>query len=270
MTQLDTPPVRTARPSARPRRRLDLRILSVLAVVVVLAAWYLLTDLLKVVPDLYFPSIASTIEAGKTLGSNLALDFGSTAYRMLFGWVIGCALGVLAGLIMARSRIAYFSVNPLIEIIRPVPPIALIPFTILWFGLTDTQRIALAALPCFMTLAVTTMESAKNVNPLFVRAAQSLGASPNQIYRTVVLRAILPNLVASLRIAAALAWAVVVSAEYLGAQNGIGYLILQASNSLNTSVVLIGTATVTIGAFVFDQILRLVTKFLTRWVDRMS
>ncbi len=81
------------------------------------------------------------------------------------------------------------------------------------------------------------------MNPLFVRAAQSLGASPNQIYRTVVLRAILPNLVASLRIAAALARVVVVSAEYLGAQNGIGYLILQASNSLNTSVVLIGTAT---------------------------
>lgn len=261
------PPSAPARRRARERR--DLRpLLSVGSLVVVVLLWFLLTDVTKAIDPLYFPSVHETWTAARTLGSNLFTNIGATALRVVVSWVIGCTLGVVVGLAMVRSRALFYVVNPLIEALRPVPPIALIPFTLLWFGLTEQGRIVLAALSCFMIMVVSTVGAARNVPPVYLRAAASLGASSNQVYFSVVLRAIVPTLVSAVRVSAALAWAVVVAAEYLGAQNGIGFLILQASKTVNTPVVLLGTIVVGLAAFVFEQLIRLATDYLTRWVER--
>lgn len=245
-------------------------ILSAGTLAVIVLAWYLFSDLFKVIPTLYFPTMVATGHALTTLGWNLGKDAGATAWRVVLSWIIGCSLGAGVGLVMTKSRTVYYVLNPIIEGLRPVPPIALIPFTLLWFGLSDLGRVVLAALSCFMILVVSTVVAARNVNPTYIRAAQSLGATSNQVYRTIVLRAILPNLVSAFRVAAALAWAVVVATEYLGAQSGIGYLILQASYTVNTAVVLLGVITVGLEAFVFEQILRLGSKWITRWVERIE
>ena len=257
-------------PVARRRSNVPYMLVSIASLVTLVLLWYLLTDVTHAVKPLYFPSIGETWTALSTLGWTLAQDAGATAWRVLVSWAIGCALGTAVGLVLARSRIAYAIANPVIEGLRPVPPIALVPFTLIWFGLTDTGRIVLGALSCFMILVVSTVVAARNVNPIYIRAAQSLGATSNQVYRTIVLRAILPNLVSAFRVAAALTWAVVVAAEYLGAQSGIGYLILQASYTVNTAVVLIGTVTVGLEAFLFEQLLRITSGWLTRWVERIE
>lgn len=251
----------------RPGRRWQ-PLLSLGSIAALVLAWYVLTDLTQVVQPLYFPSIHATWSAVVTLGSSLPADAGATAWRVVLSWAVGCAAGTLVGLLMARSRSFFYIANPVIEALRPIPPIALIPFTLIWFGLTDTGRVVLGALSCFMILVVSTTVAARNVSPVYIRAAQSLGASPNQVYFSVVLRAIFPTLVSALRVAAALCWAVVVAAEYLGAQNGIGYLILQASHTVDTPVVLVGTIVVGIEAFAFEQILKIATAYLTRWVER--
>jgi len=245
-------------------------LLSVVSLAVLVALWYVLTDLTNTVKPLYFPTIDSTWSAARTLGWNLFDDAKATAARVVASWAIGCALGTLTGLVLARSKIAYYLINPIIEALRPIPPIALIPFTLIWFGLTEEGRLVLGALSCFMIMVVSTTVAAANVPPVYLRAAASLGASKNQTYFTVVLRAIFPTLVSALRVAAALSWAVIVAAEYLGAQSGIGFLILQASHTVNTPVVLLGTIVVGLEAFVFEQILRLATTYLTRWVERSS
>jgi ABC-type nitrate/sulfonate/bicarbonate transport system permease component len=198
------------------------------------------------------------------------VDAGATAYRVVISWVIGCAVGVLIGVLMSRNRVVFYAVNPIVEALRPVPIIAFIPFTLLWFGLSDLGRIVLGVLVTAMIMIVSTTGAARNVSPVQIRAAQTLGATGPQVYRTVVLPAIFPTLVASLRVAAGFAWAVIVGAEFLGAQNGIGYLLLQASNSVDTAIVLVGTVVVGVEAFIFDQLLRLATNHFTRWVDRMS
>jgi taurine transport system permease protein len=241
---------------------------SVVSIIVLIALWYTLTDATQTVPELDFPSIRESWDAVTTLGTTLSSDAAATAYRMVVSWAIGCALGIAVGLWMARSKLFYHVVNPWIEALRPAPIIALIPFTLVWFGLSDTGRIVLGVLAAFMTLVVTTATAARNVNPVAVRAARSLGASQGQVYRSIVLPAIFPQLVAALRVAAALCWGVIVAAEFLGAQSGIGELVLTASNSVNTPVVLVGTVCVTLEAFIFEALLRIVTSRLTRWVER--
>lgn len=253
----------------RGRRQVPGLLISLASIVVLLVVWYLLTDQFGIVKTLYFPSMHNAWHVVATLGGTLLQDAWATAYRVVVSWAIGCLVGVLLGLLMSKSRVVYYTINPVIEALRPVPIIAFIPFTLLWFGLSDAGRIVLGVLVTAMIMIVSTVGAARNVNPVQIRAAQTLGASGGQVYRTVVLRAIFPTLVAALRVAAGFAWTVIVGAEFLGAQNGIGYLLLQASNSVDTAVVLVGTITVGIEAFVFDQLLRLVTNYFTRWVDRL-
>ena len=236
-------------------------------VVVVLVLWWLLTDATGTVPPLFFPGPADVYELFRRVWTSLWSDAIATLVRVLFSWAIGSTLGVAVGLAMVRSRIVFYALTPLIEALRPVPPVALIPFVILWFGIGDSGKLALGSLACFMVMVVNTIVSANNVNPVYGRAARSLGAAEGQVYRTVILPAIVPELVSGLRIGSALAFAVVVAAEFLGADAGIGRLIMQASRTLNTAVVLIGTIVIAVEAVVVDRCIKIVSARITRWSE---
>ncbi len=238
--------------------------------VVVGGIWWLLTSGLAIVKPLYFPAPEEVVSSLITLGPSLLEDGIATLIRVVVSWALGSALGVLAGLAMVRSRLAYFILTPLVEALRPVPPVALIPFVILWFGIGDSGKIFLAALGCFMVMAINTIVAAGNVAPVFLRAARSLGASQNQVYRTVILPAIVPQLVSGLRIGAALAFAIVVAAEFLGAKDGIGTLIMLASRTLNTPVVLLGTIVIGVEAFLLERVIRWFSLRLTSWTERST
>jgi ABC-type nitrate/sulfonate/bicarbonate transport system permease component len=260
-------PDRPIRVANERRRSRYLPLLSVFSLALVIFLWWLLTNGTHTIAPLKFPSISEAWDVVKELKGNLAKAAWATTWRVLVSWAIGCTLGVSFGLLLGRFRVAYYLANPIVEAIRPVPPIALIPFIILWFGLGETGRILLGALSCFMTMVVITYVAAYNVNPVYLRAARSLGAGENAVYRTVILRAIVPQLVGGIRICAALTWAVIVAAEYLTAQNGIGYILIQASRTLNTPVVLVGTIIVGLLAFLLERIIRLVSSRLTVWVE---
>jgi ABC-type nitrate/sulfonate/bicarbonate transport system permease component len=232
--------------------------------------WWLLTSGLSIVKPLYFPAPVEVISSLIRLGPSLLADGMATLMRVVVSWMLGSALGVLAGLVMVRSRIAYFILTPIVEALRPVPPVALIPFVILWFGIGDSGKIFLAALGCFMVMAINTIVAADNVAPVYLRAARSLGATQNQVYRTVILPAIVPQLVGGLRIGAALAFAIVVAAEFLGAKNGIGTLIMLASRTLNTPVVLLGTIVIGLEAFLLERVIRWFSLRLTSWAERST
>lgn len=232
--------------------------------------WWLLTSGLSIVKPLYFPAPVEVISSLIRLGPSLLADGMATLTRVVVSWMLGSALGVLAGLVMVRSRIAYFILTPIVEALRPVPPVALIPFVILWFGIGDSGKIFLASLGCFMVMAINTIVAADNVAPVYLRAARSLGATQNQVYRTIILPAIGPQLVGGLRIGAALAFAIVVAAEFLGAKNGIGTLIMLASRTLNTPVVLLGTIVIGLEAFFLERVIRWFSLRLTAWAERST
>lgn len=243
-------------------------LLSGASMVFCLVLWWLLTSGTGIVSPLYFPSPFQVVERLGKLWPTLTLDSAMTFVRVVVSWLIGSFLGVAAGLLMARSYAARHLLQPIIEALRPVPPVALVPFVILWFGIGDLGKIVLGALSCFMVMVVNTLVSSNNVRPVFLRAARSLGASENAAYRTVILPAIVPELVSGLRIGAALAFAVIVAAEMIGAEAGLGRLIMLASRTLDTPVILLGTVVIGIEAYVLDRIVRLVSLRSTRWADR--
>lgn len=232
-----------------------------------LVAWWLLTDVTGTIPPLYFPAPSEVVSSLTRVLSSLWSDAAATLLRVVISWLVGSSIGVVIGLAMVRSRVLFFALTPVIEGLRPVPPIALIPFVILWFGIGDSGKLFLGALACFMVMVVNTIVSANNVSPVYGRAARSLGAEEGQVYRTVILPAIIPELVSGLRIGSALAFAVVVAAEFLGAEHGIGRLIMQASRTLNTPIVLIGTIIIAVEAVLVDRLIKVVSARITRWSE---
>jgi taurine transport system permease protein len=258
------------------RRRLPLsgrRLLPLLSLVSlggVLVLWWALTARFHVIEPLKFPTPREVIDSLRTLRMQLVHDAWATFVRVVISWVIGSLLGIGVGLAMVRSRLVYYVVAPLVESLRPVPSVALIPFVILWFGIGETGKLFLGALGCFMVMAINTIVASNNVPPVYLRAARSLGASQNQVYRTVILRAIVPHLFSGLRIGAALTFAIVVAAEFMGAESGIGALIMLASRTLNTPVVLLGTIIIGLEAFLLEQAIRLLSRRLTSWVEHAN
>lgn len=240
---------------------------SIAVVVALLILWWVMTTGTGTVKQLLFPSPESLWLGLTQLNSQLLADAWATLSRVVVSWILGSALGVGVGLLMARSRWMMYGLTPIIEAVRPVPPVALIPFVILWFGIGDSGKYFLGALACFMVMVVNTTVAVTNVPPVYVQAARSLGASSNTVYRSVVLPAIVPEILSGFRIGSALAFAVIVAAEFMGADAGIGRLIMQASRTLNTSVVLLGTAVIAVMAVVLDQVISRLSAYATRWAS---
>ncbi|MBV9390877.1 MAG: ABC transporter permease [Verrucomicrobia bacterium] len=242
--------------------------MSLLTITILLFVWWFLTSGIKLVKPLYFPSPSSVLRTVAIIHQKIWFHAAATLIRVVVSWFIGSSLGVAVGLVMIKSQIVRAILSPIVEGMRPVPPVALIPLIIVWFGIGESGKLFLSGLACFMVLVVNTIVSAGNVNPIYIQAAKSLGASENKIYLTVILPAIVPELLSGGRIAIALAFAVTVAAEFMGAEYGIGYLIMQASRTLNTEVVLIGTVVIGIESFALDRSLRLATNYITRWTER--
>jgi taurine transport system permease protein len=241
---------------------------SMLTVLILFFVWWLLTSGIKLVKPLYFPSPAAVWATFLQMHQRIWVHALATLIRVIVSWLIGSCLGIITGLLMVRSRLIESALSPIIEGLRPVPPVALIPLVIIWFGIGDSGKIFLTSLACFMVLVVNTAVSARNVNPVYIQAAKSLGASETKIYLTVVLPAIVPELLSGFRIGIALAFAIAVAAEFMGAEYGIGYLIMQASRTLNTEVVLIGTFIIGIEAFVIERLLKVCSDHITRWTEK--
>jgi ABC-type nitrate/sulfonate/bicarbonate transport system permease component len=271
MTQLESKgaPVSVSVPESKPvgagPQGRPWLLVSVAVVVLLLAAWWAATTGAQLIGQLYFPTPESVVGALMTLNVQLAIDAAATLSRVIISWIGGSSLGVLVGLLMARSKWVFAVANPIVEAVRPVPPVALIPFVILWFGIGDSGKIFLGSLACFMVMVVNTTVACSNVPPVYLQAARSLGASSNQVYRTVILPAIVPEILSGFRIGSALAFAVIVAAEFLGADAGIGRLIMSASRTLNTPVVLLGTVVIAILAVLLDAAILRISAYVTRW-----
>ena len=160
--------------------------------------------------------------------------------------------------------------DPLIEGFRPIPAIALIPFFILWFGIGDLGKLILTAIGGFTVMVVTTIEAVKNVSPIYIMAARTLGADRWAIYRTIILPAITPTLIGGLRVTIALSFALVIAAEFMGAQSGLGYLIMLARRTLQTDAILVGIIIIGITSWIVDRMVRILGDYLTRWAPRIE
>ena len=256
---------------ARQRARRML-LISVATILFLLLAWIFVTTEWQgaepLVKKFKLPGPLRVLETLWEVRHTIIRQSAITLYRVCLSFFGGSALGVLVGLVMSRYRVVFAILVPIIEALRPVPPVALIPFFILWFGIGLFGQVLLAGLGCFMVMVVSTIEAVRNVPRIYIQAARSLGAQQEHIYRTVILPAIVPELIAGWRVALALAFGLMAAAEMMGAQEGIGFMIMVARRSLNTPTILLGIIIIGLEAALADRLLHFFTRLLTRWTER--
>jgi len=155
----------------------------------------------------------------------------ASLFRVSWGFTLATVVGVPFGLLLGWYGRASQAFNPLIQIFRPISPIAWIPVAILWFGVSDAAPIFLIFLASVFPITVSAMAAVRNMQPVYVRAAQNFGLSEWELFRRVIFRACLPQIITGLRIALGIAWLVVVAAEMIAVNSGLGYLIIDARNA---------------------------------------
>jgi NitT/TauT family transport system permease protein len=156
---------------------------------------------------------------------------GDSLRRVSTGYLTAVLLGIPAGLLLGWYPAAAAVVNPAIQMLRPISPIAWIPVSIVWFGVGDMAAIYLIFLGAFFPIVVASMNGVRNVPSMFRRAGRNFGLSPAQLLTKIVFPAALPSVIVGLRIALGIAWLVVVAAEMIAVDSGLGYLVIDARNS---------------------------------------
>jgi taurine transport system permease protein len=245
---------------------IESRILGLAGVFSFVVLWFVATP--SFVPELLFPSPRSVWQVVTTLRFELLIAAWYTLLRVVSGWAIGSIVGVGFGLGMASSRRFAAVANPIIEAVRPLPPVALIPFFILWFGIGASGQILLISLGCFMVMTVTTFVTVGTLSPGYLRVAASLGATKRSIYRRIILPAIMPALLAGVRVSAALAFGLGVAAEFMGAQSGIGFMMMVARRTLNTNTILVGLLVIGLESYAIDWFIRWRFRRMCGWLEK--
>ncbi len=183
--------------------------------------------------------------------------------RILIGFSLGTFVGIALGSLMHAIRPVRHLVDPIIEVTRPLPPLAFIPLLIVWFGIGELPKIVLIFIGVVPIMVVATLAALDSVPHELELCARTLGASKHYTLTRVQVRAAIPGIVTGMRIAMAGSWTSIVAAEMIAATSGVGYLILQAGNYLRTSLVFCGIISIGIMGLLLDGCLRL----LLRWAD---
>jgi NitT/TauT family transport system permease protein len=155
----------------------------------------------------------------------------ASLFRVSIGFLLALVVGVPAGLILGWFGRAYQAFNPAIQVLRPISPIAWIPIAILWFGVSDLAPIFLIFLSSLFPIMTATIASVQNIQPVYLRAARNFGVSGMALFNKIVLPAALPQIITGVRLALGIAWLVVVAAEMIAVNSGLGYLIIDARNA---------------------------------------
>jgi ABC-type nitrate/sulfonate/bicarbonate transport system permease component len=190
----------------------------------------------------------------------------ATVGRLLAGTVTGLAAGVGAGLLIGWSPRVRALLWPSIQLTRPVPTLALIPLFMLWFGGREVGTWLYIAWATFTMMVVYTVEAVRNVAPVFLDYARTLGASGAQAFRTVVCPAIVPALIGGVRVCLGVAWAIVLASEYLGAQSGLGRILILSQTFFDTGRMVIVVLLFVAYALVLNRIVTWALYRATRWV----
>jgi NitT/TauT family transport system permease protein len=169
---------------------------------------------------------------GELISQGLLLKYVvASLFRVSIGFTLAVLVGVPAGLVLGWFRPAFLAFNPLIQILRPISPIAWIPIAILWFHVDDRAPIFLIFLASVFPIVVSAIAAVQNIQPVYVRAARNFGLNGFSLFRRVIFPACLPQILTGLRIALGIAWLVVVAAEMIAVNSGLGYLIIDARNA---------------------------------------
>jgi ABC-type nitrate/sulfonate/bicarbonate transport system permease component len=221
----------------------------------------------------FFPLLteSTALAAQDGTAGGIAGPLAYTTSRVLLGVALGTAVGVPLGILMGSSRGVDALFGKVVEIVRTIPPLAAIPFFLLWFGVSETGRTVLVAFYTGVMVLVTTRAAVRYTDPIYSAYARTLGAAGRLArVRTVLIPAITPRIVGGIRVALALAWGLQVVAELLGSQSGIGRVFAVYQNMQAVTEILISVIWLSLIGYVVDKLYLAVTSRVTRWVPRAA
>jgi taurine transport system permease protein len=245
-----------------------------LAVVAFLLLLWTLSSVFGWVQPIFWPPIGATWDRLVQLWTQgfrnipLVEHVGISVYRVLSGVFYGALVGIPLGFAMGLSSIARGIFDPIVEFMRPIPPLALIPLAILWFGIDETAKIMLLFLASLFIMTIAARSGAASVNISKVHAAYSLGATRLQVLRHVILPNALPEIFTGLRTAMGVCWGTVVAAELVAADRGLGSMIMIAKNFLQTDTVVIGIVIIGLIGYAIELLMRWLERRLVPWRGR--
>lgn len=189
-------------------------------------------------------------------GGTLLKHSVASLFRVTAGFYLAILFGIPLGIVLGRMKTAKHFLNPIIQFLRPISPLAWIPLAMLWFGIGDKPAIFLIFLSSFFPLVVSTAIAADSIDPTFFQVASNFNFSRIEVVTKIVVPGMLPDVVTALRITITIAWLVVVAAEMIAVQSGLGYLILDARNALRMDFVLDAMIVIGIIGLLLDHIMR--------------
>lgn len=189
----------------------------------------------------------------------------ASSQRVLIAWGLVVLTAVPLGIAMGWSARFNRYLEMLIELLRPIPPLAWIPISILWFGIGLTQNLFIIMIGVFFPVLLNTIHGVKGIDPVLIRAARNLGAPPRKLLWRVVLMGALPAIFNGIRVGLGVAWMVLVAAELVAATSGLGYMIQDARNFLRTDIIFMGMFMIGLMGILMDILLRLAARPLLAW-----
>jgi len=220
-------------------------------------------------PDLV-PSPSDTLKTatGMIRSGDLFVHVGVSLERVLVGYVVGCILGVLTGALIGRVKIVGQFAEPLLQLMRPISPVALVPLSIIWFGIGDMSRYFIIFYGVVIIMIMNTAAGVSATPNIRLNAARCLGASRQQIFRRIIIPSAVPYILTGMRVSLGFAFMGIVAAEMIAAQSGIGYLIMQSRMLLRTDIMFVGLVTLGVLGAVIDGAFKLaIDRTMRRYME---
>jgi len=248
-------------------------LLSLTTVVAMFLAWEVLTatglanKLFLPPPEAVWKAFIKAVTKGYQ-GNTLQAHVGVSLLRILAAFFAAVLVGVPLGILMGLSRDARALLNPIIEFYRPLPPLGLYTLLVMWLGIGEESKFALLFLAGLPGIIITTTQAIWNIEPIYARAAQALGARSWDLIRHVYLPAAGPTILAGMRISLGFIYTVLVAAEIVAATAGIGWMIWDAAKFLLSDVVIMGLIVLGLTGVALDMAMRQIGRWLMPWEAR--
>ncbi|MBK0065118.1 MULTISPECIES: taurine ABC transporter permease TauC [unclassified Acinetobacter] len=244
--------------------------LSGLSVLSVLLIWFLITAL-HIVPSLFLPSPQAVwqkfleVSQHGFMKATLWQHLAASISRVLFALVAAIAVGIPLGLWMGLNKYARAILDPLVELLRPIPPLAYLPLLVIWFGIGETTKVLLIFFSILAPVIISSTHGVISHQVNRERAALSLGATQTQVFLKVILPTALPHILTGIRIGLGVGWSTLVASELVAADRGIGFMVQSAAQFLITDTVILGIIVIAIVALSFELFLRWLQQQLSPW-----
>ena len=253
-----------------PNARLRTAVLLLAPWALILAIWYAVAYSGLVNPAL-LPKPQQVFARFRELAHDrLPMDVWMSTQRVFLGVTLGIVLAIPVGFVLGWYKGVRAFIDPVINFFRALPPIALIPLVIVYFGIGETAKVAILFYAAFFSGVIVMYEGIAQISPIYVRVARTLGANDGEIFGKVIVPLAVPHMLTALRVALGVAWATLVASELIAAQQGLGALIQNASNFFQLDIIYLGIICIGFIALAMDTVLRLVARRLVSWQERIA